>query len=244
MKKILIILVAVSVIVYLILSANYFRDLSQNSECSHMEIVIQDSAKIQFVTSAEIVSMVKKHNLYPVGKSFKEINTLAIRDSILSNKLVESANVYTTPKGAVVATIKQREPVLRIISNKIGNIYIDKDRRVMPVSSSFAVYVPVATGDIDEDMAMGELFDFAMFLNNNSTWDAWIEQIVVNSSKEVELIPRAGNFRIVMGKLDDYPKKLNKFVTFAEEALNVVGWNRYSEINLKYDNQVVCTRIK
>jgi len=35
---------------------------------------------------------------------------------------------------------------------------------------------------------------------------------------------------------------LSKFARFVDEGLNVVGWNRYSEINLKYENQVVCTR--
>lgn len=111
----------------------------------------------------------------------------------------------------------------------------------MPVASSFAVYVPVATGEIDEEFAQTELYDFAMFLNNNSEWDAWVEQIVVKNSNEVELIPRAGNFRIIMGSLEDYPTKLNKFARFVDDGLNKLGWNRYSEINLKFDNQVVCT---
>jgi cell division protein FtsQ len=58
----------------------------------------------------------------------------------------------------------------------------------------------------------------------------------------VELIPRAGDFRIVLGTLDDYEKKLRKFSVFVEKGLNVVGWNRYSVINLSYDKQVVCTK--
>jgi cell division protein FtsQ len=123
-----------------------------------------------------------------------------------------------------------------------GNFYVDKDRRIMPVSSSFAVYVPMATGEIDEEFARNDLFDFALFLHQNPDWDAWVEQIVVLPNRKVELIPRVGDFRIVMGNLDDYPAKLSKFVLFVEEGLNNVGWNRYSAISLKYDNQVVCTR--
>lgn len=242
MKKVLIILIAVSVIVYLIISADYFRDSSQNRICVGFEVEVKDSLKTQFVTAEDINRLVKKYDLNPAGKSFKEINTLAIRDTILSNKLVESANVFITSNGTVKATVQQREPVFRVISETTGNFYVDKDRRIMPVSSSFAVYVPVATGRIDEEYAKSELFDFAMFLNNNADWDAWIEQIVVESRNEVVLIPRAGNFRIIMGSLDDYPVKLNKFVRFVDGGLNVVGWNRYSDINLKFENQVVCTR--
>ena len=241
MKRVLVILIAVVVIGYIILSANYFRDSSHNRECSGFEVEIIDSLKTQFVTALEIEALVKKYNMYPVGKSFKNINTLAIRDTIMSNRLVESANVFITSKGTVMATVQQREPVLRIISNNEGSFYIDKDRKIMPIASSFAVYVPVATGEIDKEFAKNDLYDFAMFLNNNSHWDAWVEQIVVKNGNEVELIPRAGNFRIIMGSLEDYPTKLNKFVRFVDGGLNVLGWNRYSEINLKFDNQVVCT---
>ena len=242
MKKFLTILIAFAVIGYLIISANYFRDSSQNRQCVGFEIEVKDSVKTQFVTAEEIERLVKKFDLYPVGKLFKDINTLAIRDTILSNKLVESANVFITSNGTVMATVQQREPVFRVISETMGNFYVDKDRRIMPVSPSFAVYVPVATGNIDEEYAKGELFDFARFLNNNADWDAWIEQIVVENQNEVVLIPRAGNFRIIMGSLDDYPVKLNKFVRFVDGGLNVVGWNRYSDINLKFENQVVCTK--
>ncbi len=112
----------------------------------------------------------------------------------------------------------------------------------MPVSPNFTVYVPLATGAVDEEYAQNELYDFAEFLNENPDWNAWVDQIVVKPNKDVELIPRAGDFRIVLGKLDNYSEKLARFALFIEKGLNVVGWNRYSEINLKYDNQVVCTK--
>jgi hypothetical protein len=230
------------VIGYLIFSANYFRGSSRNQVCESFEVAIKDSTRIQFVLTQDIEKLIKKYDLYPVGKTFGEINTLAIRDTILTNRLVESAEVYTTPGGSIVASIRQREPVLRVISDVRGSFYVDNDRQIMPASSSFAVYVPLATGAIDEAFAQNDLYDFAMFLHANPDWDAWIEQIVVQKDQDVALIPRAGDFRIIMGSLDDYPAKLAKFVRFVDEGLNVVGWNRYAEINLKYDNQVVCTK--
>ncbi|MDD2298718.1 MAG: hypothetical protein PHQ67_05450 [Fermentimonas sp.] len=242
MKKILVIFIALIVIGYLIFSADYFRESSHNSVCEDFVVVIKDSTRTQFVTAKQVEDLVKRYKLHPVGKPFKDINTLAIRDTILNNKLIESADVFITSKATIVATVRQREPVLRVISDMKGSFYVDKDRKIMPISSSFAVYVPIATGVIDEEFAQNELYDFAMFLRNNSSWDAWFEQIVVKKDNEVELIPRAGDFRIIIGNLDDYPSKLNKFVRFVEGGLDVVGWNRYSEINLKYDNQVVCTR--
>lgn len=242
MKKTLIILIALVVIGYLIFSATYFKKMSQNEICENFEVVIADSTQYRFVSAHEIECLVRKYDLHPVGKTFGEINTLAIRDTILTNKLVESAEVYTTPGGFVVASVSQRKPVLRVISEIKGNFYVDNERRIMPVSGNFAVYVPVATGAIDEEFATGQLYDFALFLSTHPDWDAWIEQILVQENQDVVLIPRIGDFKIIMGSLDDYSAKLTKFGRFVEDGLNVVGWNRYSSINLKYENQVVCVR--
>lgn len=242
MKKSILILVSVVIMGYLIFSAFYFSGSSRDKQCVRFEVIINDSNITRFVDSKEIVNLVKRKDLYPVGKKFGEINTLEIRDAILTNRLVESAKVYTTAKGSIVASIRQREPVLRVISDSKGSFYVDKDRKIMPLSSNYAVYLPVATGLIDEEFAQNELYDFAMFLRNNPEWDAWVEQIVVRRNNEVVLIPRAGDFKIIMGSLNNYSDKLKKFDLFVKRGLNVVGWNRYSEINLKYDNQVVATR--
>ncbi len=242
MKRLILVLTVLAVTGYLFFAAKYFRESSRNRLCERFEIVIKDSTKTGFVRVGDIEAMVKKHGLHPVGKQFSEINTLAIRDTILTNRLVASTEVYTTPSGSVVANIRQRKPVLRVISNEKGSFYVDDDRQVMPVSSAFTVYVPLAMGSIGEEMAKNELYDFAMFLHRNADWNAWIEHIVVRGNGDVVLMPRAGDFSVVMGSLDDYPDKLAKLVRFVDEALNVVGWNRYSEISLKYDNQVVCTK--
>lgn len=242
MKKFLLIVVSLAVIGYLVFAAVYFTNSSRNQVCSAFDIVVKDSAQIRFVASEEIESFIKKKGLHPVGKTLDEINTLAIRDTILTNKMVQSAQVYTTSKGAVVAAIYQREPVLRVISDTKGNFYVDNNRQIMPVSVGYPVYMPIATGAIDEDFAQNQLYDFALFLNDNPDWNAWFTQIVVQKNKDVQLIPRVGDFKITLGSLDDYPAKLAKFSLFINKGLDVVGWNRYSEINLKYDNQVVCTR--
>ena len=242
MKKFLLIVVALMTIGYLVFSASYFRKLSRNKLCESFEVVIADSKRVQFVLTRDIERLVKRHNLHPVGKSFGDINTLAIRDTILTNQLVESAEVYTTPAGGIVAAIRQRQPVIRVITSQGRSYYVDQERRIMPVTPAFTVYVPVVTGAVTETMAREELYDFAMFLQRNADWDAWIEQIEVRSNDDVVLIPRAGDFSIVMGSLKDYPVKLSTFIRFVDQGLNVLGWNRYSEINLKYENQVVCTR--
>lgn len=242
MKKFLIILISVLLTGYLIFSIIFYNDSSKNELCAAFEVVIKDSANVHFLTQADIVKLLKREEVYPVGKSMNEINTLDILDVVYTSKLVKSAKVYTAKSGTVVVTVQQKEPVLRVISNTKGSFYIDSNRETMPVSGNFTVYVPVATGAIDEEYAQNELYDFVMYLNDHPNWDAWIDQIVVKPNKDVELIPHAGDFKITFGKLENYNEKFSRLALFIDKGLNVVGWNRYSDINLKFDNQVVCTR--
>lgn len=242
MKRVLIIFVAALLVGYLVFSIIYFNDSTKNEVCNSFEVIVKDSSNIHFIKHTDIEELLKRKKIYPVGKTMEEVNTLEILDTILNNKLVKSAKVYTAKGGKIVVNIYQKVPVLRVISNTKGNFYIDSNRETMPVSPQFTVYVPVATGAIDEDFAQNELFDFVMYLNDNPYWNAWVDQIVVKPNRDVELIPRVGDFKINFGKLENYNEKFSRFSLFIEKGLNVVGWNRYSEINLKFDNQIVCIR--
>jgi cell division protein FtsQ len=51
-----------------------------------------------------------------------------------------------------------------------------------------------------------------------------------------------GNHQILLGSLDDFEKKLKHLRLFYEQVIPKMGWEKYSVINLKYRNQIVCTK--
>lgn len=238
----MVILVALIVVGYLIFSLTRFQQTSKDEVCNSFVVNVEDSSDVAFIAKEEITKLVKQEKLYPVGMKMGEINTLKIRDAILSNKLIRSAEVYTTQSGDVVVNVTQRLPVFRVITAAGENYYIDNNRQKMPTSAHFTVDVPLATGVIKDSFAQEELFDFVRYLNKNPDWDAFVEQIVVTPNQKVEIVPRVGDFRIVLGSLDDYEKKFEKLTVFMKKGLQKVGWDRYSVINLSYGDQVVCTR--
>ena len=155
MKKLSIILASLLVTGYVVFSVIYFSNSSRNVVCNNFEVVLKDSTYVRFIRQSDIEDLLKRKKIYPVGKKMGEINTLQIQDTILTNRLVKSAKVYTAQNGSVIAHIYQREPVLRVIRYE-GSFYID-DREPMPVSTNFTVYVPLATGAIDESLREGTL---------------------------------------------------------------------------------------
>lgn len=241
MKRFLLVCAILVLLGYLAFSAFYFKDNAQNKVCKNFVVLVKDSLDKKFIQTKDIENLLRKEKLYPVDKPLSTINTLEMEEAIMGNRLVRSVEVYSTQDGSIVASIRQRNPVLRIMSRVEGSYYIDSERERMPISPHYTVYLPVATGNITEEFAKNELFDFVSFVSKSPTWDAWIEQIVVGPNKKVQIVPRAGDFKVMLGTLDNYEEKLNKLKLFMEKGLNTVGWNRYSEINLEYNNQVVCT---
>ena len=241
MKRTLLVFAILVLLGYLVVAILYLKGNTHDEVCQNFKVLVKDSLDKQFIQPKDIESLLRKAKLHPVGKPFSEINTMEMEEAIATNKLVKSVEVYTTQDACLVASIRQRNPVLRVISHRDGSYYIDSERESMPISQNYTVYLPVATGYITEEFAKNELYDFVMFVSHNATWDAWIEQIVVDQNDKVQIIPRAGDFKVTLGSLEDYEKKLEKLMLFIEKGLNTVGWNRYSEVNLEYKNQVVCT---
>ncbi|MDD2476082.1 MAG: hypothetical protein PHI32_09240 [Dysgonamonadaceae bacterium] len=241
MKRCLLVFAILVLLGYLVFIAFYFKENTQETVCENFIVLIKDSFDKEFIQTKDIEDLLRKEKLYPVKKLIADINTMEMEKAILGNKLVKSVEVYSTHDGSIVASIRQRNPVMRVISHKDGGYYIDNERQRMPLSQHYTVYLPVATGFISEEFAKNELYDFVMFISNSPMWDVWIEQIVVTQNQKVQIVPRAGDFKVTLGTLEDYEKKLSNLKVFIDKGLNKVGWNRYSEVNLEYNNQVVCT---
>ena len=46
----------------------------------------------------------------------------------------------------------------------------------------------------------------------------------------------------IAGKLENVGKKMENLRLFLEEGIALKGWNVYKEINLKFENQIVCVK--
>jgi cell division protein FtsQ len=81
------------------------------------------------------------------------------------------------------------------------------------------------------------------YTSNNEFWNATVQQLYVNANGEIEFIPRIGNHTVILGDDQLLESKFNKLLLFYQEGMNKKGgWNQYSTINLKFKNQVVCTK--
>lgn len=222
----------------------------QEVKCTKVEILIPGADN--FIEREEIDAILKQGEGELIGRNLEAINIHKIEKTIQSNPYIGYVKVYADMDGVIRIEIKQRQPVLRIINAGGQDYYIDSDGLKMPMSPNFTANVLVATGNILEGFSgridtlltplAKDLYKTALYSKRDTLWDAQFEQIFVNDKSDIELIPRVGNQRIILGNADSLETKMNNLLAFYKQAMPKVGWNVYKTINLKYYNQIVCEK--
>ncbi len=205
-----------------------------------------------FIDRQEVNAILHVGSNTLVGKKLEDINIHQLEKTLQANPFIEFAKVYADMDGVVNVEIRQRQPILRILNRFAQDFYVDQYGLKIPLSANFTAPVLVATGNIDEifinrvdtlHTAMAKaLYKTADYIRRDSLWDAQFEQIFITANHEIELIPRVGNQRILLGSADSLDKKFKNLLIFYQKALPRVGWGTYKAINIKYANQIVAIK--
>ena len=241
-KRILLSIVLLLVLAYLVVAVTAFNQKPASRVCHDVELVIKDMEYAGFITKKEVIAMLKKKDSNPIGKNLDRIRTKALEQILSKHPLIDEVECYKTPSGKLCVEVTQRVPILRIMSVKGENYYLDNKGTVMPLDTKCIAHRAIVTGNVEKSFAMRDLYKFGVFLQKNSFWDAQIEQIHVLPGRNIELVPRVGDHIIYLGKLDDFEQKLKRVKIFYEKGLNKVGWNKYSRISVEFGNQIICTK--
>lgn len=215
--------------------------------CSDVKIYIPGSQ--YFIDKKEVEKILQISSFTMIGRRIDNINLHNLENKLKANPFIEYAKVYADMDGIIMIEIVQRQPILRIMNQFDQDYYIDKNGLKIPLSANFTAKVVAANGSIDEPfggkvdtlrtLLAKDLFKTAAFIRSDSLWDAQIAQIYVNTSHEIELIPRVGNQRILLGNADSVEVKFHNLLAFYKQALPKVGWDAYKLINIKYANQII-----
>lgn len=240
-KRVFAIIVVVLLSAYLVAAFTVLNKDKGDAVCKEVKIVF-DNNDNSFITMQDVEDILKSKNLYPKGKKMNDIVCSDIEKELHRHELFEECQCYKTTGDIFCIKMTNRDPVLHVFSVTDGEFYVDRNGETMNFTNH-ALYLPIATGYITKEFAIKQIFPFVQYLKSNRFWEAQIEQINVNEHQEVELVPRVGENILFLGDFTDMDKKLENLKTFYAKGLNIVGWNKYSTINMEFDNQIICTKV-
>ena len=225
--------------------------------CDRIEISILDSTINRFVSKKDVADLVLYKDTNPVGKNPYAINLNHLEKHLERNSAIKKCDVSFDRTGKMQISVTQRRPILRM-ETVSGGFYADEFGYIFPTTRNFTSFVPIFTGNIpihinkdyrgcldgENKIFTDKIIKLAKYIDINEFWNAQVEQIDIHNNGDITLYTRIGDQKIHFGPMNDIEYKFAKLMSFYKEIVPVYGWEKYSEVNLKYSNQIVCTKRK
>ena len=230
--KLIFLLILISGLFYSTISVNNLRDISKTDIYIHNSnnlFITKDSIKsavIEIITTKNI----HKSSVHLKGLEF-ELNKI---------ELVRKSDVFIDVNGTMIIDIEQRKPIARFIDNKS---YLDEDGLVMPKSKYYSARVPVIKGYANTQDQLDLIYKLTNYIKNDKFLSQSATEILIDSNSNFSIKLRDYRFKILIGQLNNLDLKIKNFKAFYINASANQILNKYSVINLQFDNQVVCVKI-
>ena len=230
--KLFFLLVLISGLFYSTISVNNLRDISK------MDIYI-DNPNNLFITKDSInnavIEIITNKNIHK-----SSVHTKALEFELNKIELVKKSDVFIDVNGTIVIDIEQRKPIARFIDNKF---YLDEDGFVMPKSKYYSARVPVIKGYVNTQDQLDLIYKLSNYIRDDKFLSQSATEILIDSNSNFSIKLRDYRFKILIGQLNNLDLKIKNFKAFYINASANQILNKYSVINLQFDNQVVCVKI-
>ncbi len=229
----------------LLVSAVYKTDRRQ---CKGINISIDGVSNHYFIDEADIKKLIDTYcGSQASNQVISRFDLRSVEQSLEKDIWIKNAELYFDIDGVLQVEVDEREPIARVFTLTGGSFYIDSSLKVLPLSEKLSARVPMFTGfptdtrvfSSREKKLISGIKELSESLLRDSFLMAMIDQVDITSTDKFELIPKLGDQVVVFGDATKHEEKFEKLKLFYKRVMPAAGWNRYSQINLSFQNQVV-----
>lgn len=240
-----------------------FDKVQREAEVPDPIVRVKTSKQNAFLDDEEVIRRLKYAHLLYDNQRFEDLKTDSISEFLLSISQVKDVKVYRNFGNTWNIDLTLREPIARVFNKAGESFYIDSEGYRMLISPQFTAHVLVVNGHITEAPKgiayneiinndslksihkLDDIYRISKYVCNDPLLQALVGQIYLEADGDFLLVPLVGDQKIVFGSAyseKEVAEKFKKLKIFYREAMAVEGWDKYSEINLKYRDQIVCKR--
>ena len=230
--------VIVAVLLYLSWSSLYSLDLQK---CNNVQIQVDTEGDLFFINAEMVEEMIFSKEDSLIGKAYEDINIYLLEEFVNEHPNIKKAELYLTIDGNLCIDVKQRKPLVRVFQEKIS-YYLDEEIMQFPLSEIYTARVLQVYWSEITEVRRAILASMIELIEKDEFLKAQITAIEFDETDQLTIYPRLGEHKIILGDAQDLVKKFEKLKVFYRHGLEKVGWDRYSHVNLKFENQVVCTK--
>jgi cell division protein FtsQ len=193
------------------------------------------------VDQEDILNILYSQGIRLHGTHVSELNRNQLRQAILAFPGVFDAKVYNTPDGTLNIDVLQRKPVIRLI-NPGESWFVDRTGIRIPASGRYSPRVLLVSGIADEGFLRDSIGPLAGFISGDPVLDTLVQGLMIQPDRTIEIVTSNTSSRFFMGDASGFEWKLEKLKIFYDKCIPLFGWDDYSKIDLRYENQIVAKK--
>jgi len=229
------------VLLVLVLGFLYSFSSTRNSNKIVENVIVEfESNGSNFITHSMVNKLLIQNGEGVKNQAKSVINLYNLEKAICMNPYIENSSVFLGINGTLKTIITQRTPVARMI-NVSNSFYIDRKGVRVPLSDTYSERVLLVSG-VNNDDDVREILPLISFILDDRFLQKEIVGIEKFANKEYQISVRSGTYKIDFGKLTNMEVKFKKLKAFYNTTFGDKTIHTYKNINVKYHNQVVCTK--
>lgn len=248
MKKRLVYIGTVLGIVLIIILSNI---MMRESYIKSVELLISYPSDDKIILESDIANDLTKHFGIFTKQKRKQVEIGAIRQYLENKNFVDNVSVSISITGVLKIFITQRMALVRIFDKNNKSYYLDKNGIVIKTEAGKSVDAIIASGNISDSVSVKidsiktkqlfDIYNLALMIYSDSILKYQIDQIVRKDTSYI-LMPNIGDYEIILGDRKEWREELLRLHLLYTKAFVKEGWDKYSMVDLRFNNQVVCTR--
>ena len=226
--KLILLLALISGLFYSTISVNNLREIKSSDiyMYDYDSLLISEDSIQSVISELLVLKNINKSNIHKNNLEF-ELN---------KNQLINQSDIFIDVSGKMIVNIKLRKPIARFLDNKN---YLDVNGLIMPKSKDYSPVVPIIVGFNKSTLQLKSIYKLSHFIYEDKFLRKNITKIIIDSTGNFVLQLRKHKFKVSLGRLDKLELKVNNFKAFYIKGMKDQLLNKYSTINLQFDNQVV-----
>jgi len=170
----------------------------------------------------------------------EDLNLNKLENSINQHPMIEKSDVFVTVDGVLKVVVKQRTPIARVF-DELGSFYIDYEGNTMPLSDVNTARVPLVSGEIT-DKNKKKLSEILKIIYDDEFLKKNIIGVQILAGDDLMMTNRNFDYEIEFGKMVNEKKKFKNYKAFFQKAVLDSTLYKYKKINLRFTQQVVCSK--
>ena len=189
--------------------------------------------------------------------SIASVDMMQLRRMLDSNPWIAEAGAHIGLNDTLFIKAREYEPMLRVYNSNGLSVYVTAEGVIIPSSPHYTPHLIIASGNYNFAMpqkngntadslyrnsGLDETLSIAKAIGKDQFLIDHIGQIYRNNDNEYELIVNNLPVQVLLGDTCDIDSKLHSLEVLLEKYHGTEELLNYRTMNLKYKNQIVCTK--